>query len=535
MVKFKRVLGIAVIVALLIGSSAPFITGISSASAQPKNPYLVSTFVDDDGNQIDEVIVPGRPPEIKVEAVEVPEPNIEMGINTLTEVPAFDWSYGCSPTAAAMLFGYYDRTGYSNMYTGPTDGGVCPLDNSVWGETVYPGVICHECPLSATHEGVDGRTSRGYVGDYWIDYLDPGPDPWIVNGWTQHTHADCTGDFMGTSQSAVDNMDGGTTFYYYTNGDPLYDFTGYEPDKRDGCHGLRLFTESRSYSVTTNFTQYIKGQGSIPIKGFTFDDFVAEIDAGRPVLIHVVGHTMLGYGYDTADETIYIRDTWDHSNHQMTWGEDYNGLLHKGVTVIHIQQDSVASVSIEPDTQEVAAGGTFNIDVVVDSAGIPIATCDVTVSFDADLAATGLTGADLLGAEGIDALYIPTIYVGEVVYAGARIDGPLAVNGNFVTINFDVDPDATGTYDLVIDATLLDEGDNPIAVVKNNGQVDIGTSQRKGDFDGNGVIDIYDFYQFANAYGSEVGDPNYNVIGDFNDDGYINIYDFAGFADVYCT
>jgi YD repeat-containing protein len=174
------------------------------------------------------------------------------------------------------------------------------------------------------------------VDDYWIDFEDPGPDPWIVNGWTEHTHGDCTGDFMGTNQSSFGNIDGATTFYYYTNGDPLYDFTGCEPDNRDGCHGLKLFVESRGYSVKTNFSQYIKGQGSDPNKGFTFSDFMAEIDAGRPVLIQLVGRTVLGYGYDTEGNVVYIHDTQDHSSHQMTWGGSYDSFMHKGVTVIQL-------------------------------------------------------------------------------------------------------------------------------------------------------------------------------------------------------
>ena len=336
MLKIKLVLGTIAILALLTGSSAPFLVSMTPVAAQTENPYLVRTFVDEDGNQIDEVIVPGRPPEIKAATVDVPEPHIEMGINTLTGVPAFDWSYGCAPTSAAMLFGYYDRTGYSDMYTGPTDGGVCPLDNSIWGETVYPGITCHECPLSATHDGVDGRTTRGHVDDYWIDLDNAGPDPWIVNGWIKHTHEDCTGDFMGTNQSAFGNIDGGTTFYYRTDGDPLYDFTGCEPDNRDGCHGLKLFVESRGYSVQTNFSQYIKGQGSVPSKGFTFSDFMAEIDAGRPVLIQLIGRTVLGWGYDTTGNIVYIHDTQDHSSHQMTWGGSYGDSIHKGVTVIRL-------------------------------------------------------------------------------------------------------------------------------------------------------------------------------------------------------
>ena len=62
-----------------------------------------------------------------------------------------------------------------------------------------------------------------------------------------------------------------------------------------------------------------------------------------------------------------------------------------------------------------------------------------------------------------------------------------------------------------------------------------GEGVRKGDFDGDGDIDIFDFVQFADAYGSEAGDPNYNAIGDFDDDGHIDIFDFVDFADVYGT
>jgi len=58
---------------------------------------------------------------------------------------------------------------------------------------------------------------------------------------------------------------------------------------------------------------------------------------------------------------------------------------------------------------------------------------------------------------------------------------------------------------------------------------------RKGDFTGDGHIDIFDFVHFAIAYGSKSGDPNYNPVGDFNNDGHIDIFDFVLFAQVYGT
>jgi hypothetical protein len=182
-------------------------------------------FTDENGNQIAVISFPLPPPKTKVATASIPKAIAAGAVNTLSDVPAFDWSYGCSATSAAMIFGYYDRIGYDDMYTGPANGGVCPLNNSVWGTG--------ECPLSATHNGIDGRVIRGHVDDYWISYGSTGPDPWI-GSWAEHTPGDCTGDYMGTNQwkyddpsdpdSDVDhNVDGGTVFYFYTNGDPLYD------------------------------------------------------------------------------------------------------------------------------------------------------------------------------------------------------------------------------------------------------------------------------------------------------------------------
>jgi len=58
---------------------------------------------------------------------------------------------------------------------------------------------------------------------------------------------------------------------------------------------------------------------------------------------------------------------------------------------------------------------------------------------------------------------------------------------------------------------------------------------RKGDFTGDGDIDLFDFVQFAAAYDSSLGDGNYNPVGDFDNDGDIDIYDFVNFAQVYGT
>jgi transcriptional regulator CtsR len=342
-VDFPKKWGSFVLSFLLIFSLAVGVLPQTVLAASANHYEKIIT--DPSGRQLIQAISPLPPPKITVDVATVLDVQIEGAINTLSNVPAFYWSYGCSATSAAMLFGYYDRAGYSNMYTGQANGGICPLDNSIWGHTAYPSVTCGECPLSATHDSIDGRTINGHVDDYWIDYGQTGPDPYYGH-WTEHTLGDCVGDYMGTNQAKYGNIDGGTTFFWYTNGDPLYDYTGSEPAYRDGCHGMKLFAQSRGYTVLTDFSQMIKGQGSDPNKGFTFADFQAEIDAGRPVLIQVTGHTMLGYGYDTSTNTIYVHDTWDYSNHQMTWGGTYAGLQQRAVTVIRLETISPQAVPV---------------------------------------------------------------------------------------------------------------------------------------------------------------------------------------------
>lgn len=311
--------------------------------AQSPDNFRVGTFMDK-GKKIDQIIVPGRPPRNFLGAIAfVPTTSQAAGVNVLPNVPAFDWTYGCVATSAAMLMGYYDNNGYPDMYTGPTNGGVCPLNNSVWGYG--------ECPLSATRFGLDGRATKGHVDDYWRSFGNCSPDPFI-GAWSEHVKGDSTADFLGTNQSTLGNCDGSTMFCCYPGGDPLYDYTGNEPTARDTAHGLKLFAESRGYSVTANFNQYIVGyQGNT--KGFSFDDFKAEIDAGRPALIHITGHTILGYGYNTAGNLIYIHDTWDHNDHQMTWGGKYAGRTHFGVTVLRLAAASTATPTFAPD------GGTY--------------------------------------------------------------------------------------------------------------------------------------------------------------------------------
>jgi hypothetical protein len=46
-----------------------------------------------------------------------------------------------------------------------------------------------------------------------------------------------------------------------------------------------------------------------------------------------------------------------------------------------------------------------------------------------------------------------------------------------------------------------------------------------GDVNGDGVVNLADLQRFAKAYGSHLGQPNYNAAADFNLNGVVNLYD----------
>ncbi|MCK4887401.1 MAG: S8 family serine peptidase, partial [Planctomycetes bacterium] len=203
------------------------------------------------------------------------------------------------------------------------------------------------CSIIATQDDFDGRITPGHVDDYWIGYNEEGPDPWETSG-VEHTWGDCTADFMGTNQwkwafsgSKIDfNVDGSTALFS-SGATKLYD---YIPSASAGspqtalCHGMRLFAESRGYTVTENYTQHVDTYAA---GGFSFDDYKNEINNGYPVMIQVAGHSMVGIGYNESTQEIIIHDTWDNYQHRMDWGGSYESMLHQGVTVIHLEPASL--------------------------------------------------------------------------------------------------------------------------------------------------------------------------------------------------
>lgn len=276
----------------------------------------------------------------------------------------YDWWYGCSPTSVGMILGMYDRQGYLGASYANLAAGLAESREDTGAAS----------PVAAAMIASSGHISDFYSGGYGASGDDVVPA----------THAfDCLADFMGTSQdiagNASYNMTNGTTsFWYYTDGSPLsyLDIVVLNtmfPDmylmERSGEYGIYEYLAYCGYGsqVVNIYNQYIAEMDYT--YGFTFEDYMAQIDAGRPVVIQLSGHTVVGWGYDASTigttQTIYIDDTWGAGTQTMSWGGSYAGLEHYGVTVIELAGgDPAGNVTVpEPATMALfgiaIAGGAW--------------------------------------------------------------------------------------------------------------------------------------------------------------------------------
>ncbi len=212
----------------------------------------------------------------------------------LTEVPDYTWYAGCFGTGSGNLAGFWDRHGMTNFYSGPTGGGVAPLNSN--GSNV--GIRS----MWTSKAGLDGRPQGhyGHIDDYYTagdgNAYDQSTaaDPYVVAGRAEHT-PDCIGDFIGLNQKKWTNMadecDGNIDAYSFVFWDKTgnrrvnYSHTNssgqYNPDIQSG---LKAWARYRGYDadVFTQLSSFNPEKGTGP--GFTYADVKAEIDAGYPVL-----------------------------------------------------------------------------------------------------------------------------------------------------------------------------------------------------------------------------------------------------------
>jgi hypothetical protein len=223
----------------------------------------------------------------------------------LPGMPNYCWNYGCGPTAAGMLVGYWQRKDpalyplidYRDAQHHPAP---VPLDDKLFRgrpASTFFG------PFAWDAKHGDAQIDRfiaseGHSRDYW-DFLHPaesllslGFDPMA----DRHSD-DCLADFLGTSRGAT-----------AINGSTL---------PWDMAPGLEKYCQWRGFTPANGCT--IRAATTyLP----TFDQLVTEITAGNPVilLVDLKGywldlnwHFVTAYGYQNQGpqgQWVAVRDTW---------------------------------------------------------------------------------------------------------------------------------------------------------------------------------------------------------------------------------
>lgn len=221
----------------------------------------------------------------------VPPPGTDRGWRAphrnqvvITSVPAYLWHHGCGPTALGMIIGYWDGLGYSDLVAGAAGTQTAAVNAMIADDSGTP-----QCTLPD--------------GDHYQDYSCPRDDGGPIQpdrSQTGGAHAsDCVGDFMRTSWSAAGNRYG-----WSWSTDVLPAFQGYV-----------------QYASTYTATSESRYFGAI-----TWAEYMAEIDAGRPVCLLVdtdgngqTDHFIAGIGYNTSTGEYACRDTWDGGTHWFDW------------------------------------------------------------------------------------------------------------------------------------------------------------------------------------------------------------------------
>jgi hypothetical protein len=213
--------------------------------------------------------------------------------SSLSPPADYDWWNGCSPTAAAMLFGYWEEHGY-DAFPGNHRNLPATFPNTSTNPVHYTdarGVIAGWAHKQAgMAKGYDYGSPEGHV-------------------------ADSLADFMLTS-------DGGTSRLYNVMAHGMKTFAAWDDPRTPEI-------ESRKFQVESVFRPGAMPGGS---GDWTYEDYCAEIDAGRPVHLGLKsgdsGHSVLGVGYyDDGDvQDVILLTTWHSGLQQWEWtNESHSG------------------------------------------------------------------------------------------------------------------------------------------------------------------------------------------------------------------
>ena len=450
-------------------------------------------------------------------------------------MPQAEYMYGCTPTALAMLFGYYDLYGsddlsYANLIEGDVAVNSRGSDGNIYNMNEFDSVLGR---FIASPDYVKrffgtvnsrGETVKETTPEEELPYT-------FVNGGSSTGVSevnvslwDCLSDYIGTSQYWRGNDNYSTT--YYTSNDPNAPLTLarllVEPGTEEITsgsttrtvdwrftsllYGINLYVESRGYTLDENLT----GNYRVDTNGgnFTFEDYMAEIDAGHPVLLSITGHSMVGYGYNASTRQIIFDDTY-FSGQTMTWGgtyyyaDEYRELL--AVTIIHLEggastypveysigSELTEAISTDKNTQIIAdggitCGGPFALQLTEEDHAVYMTGGSIVDK------TTG-AGAAILFGTGVDAAStLGSNYLGTLIFNGSEssldcsvVAGGSGVNAAVVAariLNVSMKGSAAGSSGIAISLTARDGAVSNYSAFQADESLSL-----KGDF--SGEIDV---------------------------------------------
>ena len=370
-------------------------------------------------------------------------------------VPQAEYMYGCTPTAVAMVLGYYDLFGYrgkdfSNLIDGDvqlnergTDG---DAHNMNAFDTTLGRAIATEDYVYRFFERDGVETTPEQELEY--SFVDGG-DELDISVWN------CLADYLGTGQYWR-SMSNKATRLAYTTLEELVLSTRMTTITGDGytrevaekylsfLYGLQLYVQSRGYSLDYEITA--SRQVDVKHGDFTFEDYMAEIDAGRPVLISIDGHTMVGYGYNAETQELVFDDTYQ-TDCRMTWGGSY---FYSGKERELLSITTIGLVYSDLDCDLAVAGATGDGGIVVSNKTGATADADYLVANDRLFVSFAVTNE---GSDACDAFDVAIYLDGEKVKSLA-VEG-LKAGGSLSFRNEELDALAAGSHLLKV---VVDDG-----------------------------------------------------------------------------
>ena len=233
---------------------------------------------------------PGGPPDAQSTTGPTPPPGVDAQGVTIASatalvipgVPAYIWHHGCGPTAAGMVIGYWDGQGFDALVAGDAHTQTIAVNEMIASDIVTPSHYSdYSLPIDSYPNLLDDRSELP-VGDEHPD--------------------NCVADYMHTSQSYHYNYYGWSWFSHVGPAMENYVASVGHPDY---------------YADASNLYMFYSPQ-------LTWDNFRAEIDAGRPVVLLVdtdadgnTDHFVTAIGYDLISGTPYYGclNTWDADIH----------------------------------------------------------------------------------------------------------------------------------------------------------------------------------------------------------------------------